>query len=262
MIRALYTSAAGLNSQQMNLDLIANNLANVNTTGFKKSKIEFQDLLYQNKKAEGAEAGDGNMTPSGIQIGHGSRPISTTKIFTDGDLVETGEQTDLAIHGDGFFEVQMPGGQQGYTRDGSFKVSADGAVVTSEGYPLNIGLDNIPAEAINIGIASTGEYTFFNQQGQNIGNGNIQLTRFINASGLQNIGRNIFIETQASGPPEQGQPGQNGFGQLAQGYLEMSNVKVVEEMVNLIKAQRAYEVNSKAIQAADEMMQRSNAIKR
>ena len=156
----------------------------------------------------------------------------------------------------------MPGGQQGYTRDGSFKVSADGGVVTSEGYPLNIGLDNIPAEAINIGIASTGEYTFFNQQGQNIGNGNIQLTRFINASGLQNIGRNIFIETQASGPPEQGQPGQNGFGQLAQGYLEMSNVKVVEEMVNLIKAQRAYEVNSKAIQAADEMMQRSNAIKR
>ena len=127
---------------------------------------------------------------------------------------------------------------------------------------MNIGLDNIPAEAINIGIASTGEYTFFNQQGQNIGNGNIQLTRFINASGLQNIGRNIFIETQASGPPEQGQPGQNGFGQLAQGYLEMSNVKVVEEMVNLIKAQRAYEVNSKAIQAADEMMQRSNAIKR
>ncbi len=151
-----------MNSQQMNLDLIANNLANVNTTGFKKSKIEFQDLLYQNKKAEGAEAGDGNMTPSGIQIGHGSRPISTTKIFTDGDLVETGEQTDLAIHGDGFFEVQMPGGQQGYTRDGSFKVSADGAVVTSEGYPLNICLDNIPAETINIGIASTVEYTFFN----------------------------------------------------------------------------------------------------
>ena len=174
----------------MNLDLIANNLANVNTTGFKKSKIEFQDLLYQNKKAEGAEAGDGNMTPSGIQIGHGSRPISTTKILLMAIWLKQVSKL-IWLFMVTVFEVQMPGGQQGYTRDGSFKVSADGAVVTGEGYPLNIGLDNIPAEAINIGIASTGEYTFFNQQGQNIGNGNIQLTRFINASGLQNIGRNI-----------------------------------------------------------------------
>lgn len=262
MIRALYTSASGMNSQQMNLDLIANNLANVNTTGFKKSKIEFQDLLYQNKKAEGAEVGDGQITPGGIQIGHGSRPISTTKIFTDGELVETGEQLDVSIHGNGFFAVQMPGGQQGFTRDGGFKISPDGALVNSEGYAMDIGLDQVPVEAVNVGISNTGDVTFFDQEGQVLGNGVIQLTRFVNPSGLQNMGRNLYIETQASGPPEQGQPGQNGFGQVAQGYLEMSNVKVVEEMVNLIKAQRAYEVNSKAIQAADEMMQRSNALKR
>ncbi len=226
-----------MNSQQMNLDVIANNLANVNTTGFKKSKIEFQDLLYDTKKIQGAEAGDGQLTPGGIQLGHGSRPVSTSKVFTTGELVQTDERLDVAIAGDGFFEVQLPGGVQGYTRDGSFKVSADGAIVTNEGYQV---VNAIP----------------------NIGAGQIQITRFINPSGLQNIGGNIYQETPASGVPEQGNPGQNGFGELAQGYLEMSNVKVVEEMVNLIRAQRAYEVNSKAIQAADEMMQRSNQIKR
>ena len=168
----------------------------------------------------------------------------------------------VAIAGDGFFEVQMPGGFQGYTRDGSFKVSADGAVVTNEGYQVVNAIPNIGAEVSNVAISKTGEYTLFDQQGQNIGAGQIQTTRFINPSGLQNIGGNIYQETPASGVPEQGNPGQNGFGELAQGYLEMSNVKVVEEMVNLIKAQRAYEVNSKAIQAADEMMQRSNNIKR
>ncbi len=262
MIRALYTSASGMNSQQMNLDVIANNLANVNTTGFKKSKIEFQDLLYDSKKIQGADAGDGQLTPGGIQLGHGSRPVSTSKVFTTGELVQTDERLDVAIAGDGFFEVQMPGGFQGYTRDGSFKVSADGAVVTNEGYPIVNAIPNIGAEVANLSISKTGQYTLFDQQGQNIGAGQIQITRFINPSGLQNIGGNVYQETPASGVPEQGNPGQNGFGELAQGYLEMSNVKVVEEMVNLIKAQRAYEVNSKAIQAADEMMQRSNQIKR
>ena len=261
MIRALYTAASGMNSQQMNLDVIANNLANVNTTGFKKSKIEFQDLLYDTKKIQGAEAGDGQLTPGGIQLGHGSRPVSTSKVFTTGDLVQTDERLDVAIAGDGFFEVQLPGGIQGYTRDGSFKVSADGAIVTNEGYQVVNAIPNIGAEVTNIGIAKTGEYTMFDQQGNNIGAGQIQITRFINPGGLQNIGGNIYQETPASGVPEQGNPGQNGFGGLAQGYLEMSNVKVVEEMVNLIKAQRAYEVNSKAIQAADEMMQMSNRLR-
>ena len=262
MIRALYTSASGMNSQQMNLDLIANNLANVNTTGFKKSKIEFQDLLYQENKAAGAEAGAGQVTPGGIQIGHGSRPVSTSKIFTTGELVETGEKFDVAIHGDGLFQILLPTGEQGFTRDGSFKVSANGNVVTAEGYELQIGLPAMQPNFTNLSIAPTGEVTAYTQDGQAEALGNVELSRFPNPQGLKNIGRNIYIETAASGPPEAGQPGQDGFGQLAQGYLEMSNVKVVEEMVNLIKAQRAYEVNSKAIQAADEMMQRSNGLKR
>ena len=262
MIRALYTSASGMNSQQMNLDLIANNLANVNTTGFKKSKIEFQDLLYQEKKAAGADVGAGQISPGGIQIGHGSRPVSTSKIFTTGELVETGEKFDVAIHGDGFFQLELPTGDQGFTRDGSFKVDNNGNLVTAEGYQLQIGLAGIEANHTNVTIAPTGEATAYTQDGGSVGLGIVELSRVPNPQGLKNIGRNIYIETEASGPPEGGQPGQDGFGQLAQGYLEMSNVKVVEEMVNLIKAQRAYEVNSKAIQAADEMMQRSNALKR
>ena len=166
MIRALYTSASGMNSQQMNLDVIANNLANVNTSGFKKSKIEFQDLLYDMKKIQGAEAGDGQLTPGGIQIGHGSRPVSTSKVFTTGDLVQTDERLDIAIAGAGFFEVQMPGGFQGYTRDGSFKVSADGAVVTNEGYQVVNAIPNIGAEVSNIAISKTGEYTLLTSRGK------------------------------------------------------------------------------------------------
>lgn len=259
MLRALFSSATGMQSQQMNLDVIANNLANVNTTGFKKSKIEFQDLLYQSTRSAGAEQGSGNQLPTGLQVGHGSRAVATSRVFTTGELTQTGEKMDVAIAGDGFFEVQMPDGTQAYTRDGAFKVASDGRIVTSDGLPVN-GFQPVPPGTAGITIAANGEITMDAPGGPQ--NFRIQLTRFSNPAGLDGMGRNLFKETQASGPPETGNPNEQGFGQLQQGYLEMSNVKVVEEMVNLIMAQRAYEVNSKAIQAADEMMQQSNNMKR
>ena len=260
MLRALYTSAAGMQSQQLNLDVIANNLANVNTTGFKKSKIEFQDLLYQTTRAAGSEQGGGNQLPTGVQVGHGSRPVATARIFSTGELTQTGERLDVAIQGDGFFEVQLPDGTRAYTRDGAFKTGSDGRITTSEGLPLQGGFQPVPAGTTNVSISPSGDVTYTGANGQSTFK--VQLVRFNNPSGLEAAGRNLYKETSASGPAELGSPGENGFGELAQGYLEMSNVKVVEEMVNLIVAQRAYEVNSKAVQAADEMMQQSNNLRR
>jgi flagellar basal-body rod protein FlgG len=260
MLRALYSSAAGMQSQQLNLDVIANNLANVNTTGYKKSKIEFQDLLYQTTKAPGAELGAGNQTPTGIQIGHGSRAVSTSKIFTNGELTQTGERLDVAIQGDGFFEVQMPDGTRAYTRDGALKTASDGRITTSDGLVLQGGWQPVPQGTTSVTVAPTGDVTYNGANGPTTFR--IQLVRFNNPAGLDTAGRNLYRETLASGAPELGNPGENGFGEIAQGYLEMSNVKVVEEMVNLIVAQRAYEVNAKAVQAADEMMQMSNNIHR
>jgi flagellar basal-body rod protein FlgG len=260
MLRALYSAAAGMESQQTNLDVIANNLANVNTTGFKKSKIEFQDLLYQTIRTPGADQGSGNQLPTGLQIGHGVRPVTTSKIFTNGELSHTGERLDVAIQGDGFFEVQLPDGTRAYTRDGALKTSSDGRITTSDGLPLLSGFQPIPQGTTGITISPTGEVTLTSSSGSQTFR--VQLVRFANPSGLESIGRNLYRETPASGPPEMGNPGENGFGELAQGYLELSNVKVVEEMVNLIMAQRAYEINSKAVQTADEMMQMSNNMKR
>jgi flagellar basal-body rod protein FlgG len=260
MLRALYSSAAGMESQQTNLDVIANNLANVNTTGFKKSKAEFQDLLYQTSRTPGAEQGAGNQLPTGIQIGHGSRLVATSKLFTDGELTETGEKLDLAIKGDGFFEVQLPDGTRAYTRDGALKTSADGRVITSDGLMVQSGFQPIPDGTTGITISASGEVTTVGPSGSQ--NFRLQLVRFANPAGLQNLGSNLYRDTTASGQPELGNPGENGFGELQQGYLEMSNVNVVEEMVNLIVAQRAYEVNAKAVQASDEMMQMSNNLRR
>ncbi len=260
MLRALYSSAAGMQSQQMNLDVIANNLANVNTTGFKKSKIEFQDLLYQTDRAAGSETGAGNQVPNGLQIGHGSRAVATSKIFTTGELTATGERLDLAIQGDGFFEVQLPDGTKGYTRDGALKTASDGRVTTSDGLVLQGGWQTIPAGTTNVSISATGEVSTSGAAGRQ--NFRVNLVRFANPGGLESIGRNLYKETPSSGTAEIGNPGENGFGDLQQGYLEMSNVKVVEEMVNMIVAQRAYEVNSKAVQASDEMMQMSNNLRR
>ena len=245
-----------MQSQQTNLDVIANNLANVSTTGFKKNKAEFQDLLYSTARAAGSDAGGGNTVPTGVQIGHGSRLVSTSKIFTTGELTNTGAQLDVAIKGDGFFEVQLPDGSRAFTRDGAFKTMADGRIATSDGLVLQGGFQPIPAGTTNISIASTGEVTTTGANGSQ--SFRVQLVRFANPSGLDSMGRNLYRETNASGTAEAGNPGESGFGDLQQGFLEMSNVKVVEEMVNLLVAQRAYEVNSKAVQAADEMMQLSN----
>ena len=260
MLRALYSSAAGMQAQQTNLDVIANNLANVNTTGFKKNKAEFQDLLYQTTRAPGADQGGGNQLPTGVQIGHGSRLVATSKIFTNGELTQTGERLDVAIQGDGFFEVQLPDGTKGFTRDGGLKSSADGRITTSDGLVLQGGFQPIPAGTTAISISPSGEISTTGANGTQTFR--VQLARFSNPSGLQSMGRNIYKETPASGAPEVGNPGENGYGELQQGFLEMSNVKVVEEMVNMIIAQRAYEVNSKAVQASDEMMQLSNNLRR
>ncbi len=260
MLRALYSAAAGMQSQQMNLDVISNNLANVNTTGYKKSKIEFQELLYQTTRAPGSEQGAGNQLPTGIQVGQGSRPVATSRIFTNGDLTQTGERLDVAVQGDGFFEVQQSDGSRAYTRDGAFKTSSDGRIVTSDGLPLQGGFQPVPAGTTNITISSNGNVTYSGASGAS--SFQVQLVRFNNPGGLESAGSNLFKETSASGTPELGNPGENGFGTLNQGYLEMSNVKVVEEMVNLILAQRAYEVNSKAVQSADEMMAQANNLRR
>lgn len=260
MLRALYSAAAGMQSQQMNLDVISNNLANVNTTGYKKSKIEFQELLYQTTRAPGSEQSSGNQLPTGIQVGQGSRPVATSKVFTTGDLTQTGAPLDVAVQGDGLFEVQMPDGTLAYTRDGAFKTDSTGRIVTSDGLPLQGGFQPVPAGTTNITISASGLVTYSGANGTT--NSQVQLVRFNNPAGLLSMGSNLYKETLASGTPELGSPGTNGFGSLNQGYLEMSNVKVVEEMVNLIMAQRAYEVNSKAVQAADEMMQQSNNLRR
>jgi len=249
-----------MEAQQANLDVIANNLANVNTTGFKRSKIEFQDLLYETTRAPGAEQGSGTQLPTGIQVGHGSRVVATSKVFTEGELTQTGEQLDLAINGDGFFQVQMPDGTIAYTRDGALKRSSTGQVTTSDGLPLQGGFQPIHAGTTGITISSSGQVTTTSSSGTQ--NFQVQLVRFTNPAGLNSIGGNLYTESLASGTPETGTPGENGYGTLQQGYLEMSNVKVVQEMVNMIVAQRAYEVNSKSVQSADEMMQESNNLRR
>lgn len=249
-----------MQSQQTNLDVIANNLANVNTTGFKKNKAEFQDLLYQTTRAPGSDQGGGNQLPTGVQIGHGSRLVATSKIFTTGELTQTGERMDVAIQGDGFFEVQMPDGSRAYTRDGALKTTSDGRITNSDGLPLQGGFQPIPAGTTSITISPTGEVTTSGANGNQTFR--VQLVRFANPGGLESMGRNLYRETDASGQAELGNAGENGFGELQQGFLEMSNVKVVEEMVNMIVAQRAYEVNSKSVQAADEMMQISNSLRR
>jgi flagellar basal-body rod protein FlgG len=249
-----------MEAQQLNLDVIANNLANVNTTGFKKSKIEFQDLLYQTTSAAGAQQGAGNQVPTGVQVGHGARVASTSRVFTNGEMTQTGERMDIFINGDGFFEVQMPDGSRAYTRAGAFKVGSDGNVKTSEGLAVLSGFQPIPPGTTSVTISSGGTVALDGGSGPS--DFQLTLSRFVNPAGLRSIGRNLFIETPASGGAEEGQPGVAGYGSLEQGYLEMSNVKVVEEMVKLIMAQRAYEVNSKAVQAADEMLRDGSNLRR
>ncbi len=257
---SLYSAATGMEAQQLNLNTIANNLANVNTPGFKRSKIEFQDLLYQKPRAAGADTGGGNLVPTGIEVGNGSRVAATSKVFTQGQLTQTGEKYDMAIQGDGFFEVQRPDGTIGYTRDGSFKLNAQGQVVTVDGLPRLSGFQPIPAGASSVNVAENGEVTVQSANGTQTFR--LTLTRFANPSGLRSLGGNLYEETAASGTPEVGSPAEAGYGRIIQGYTEASNVNIVEEMVNLIVAQRAYEINSKSIQTSDEMLQNIAQMKR
>ena len=262
MIRALWTAASGMQAQQKNLDVVANNLANVNTTGFKKSRADFQDLMYQNLKTSGAPSTNATQVPTGIQIGLGTRLAAVTKIFTTGDFTQTGNELDMAIEGDGFYQIQLPDGGTGYSRSGAFKKDSTGRVVTSDGYPLLPAI-SIPSNATKVNIGNDGTVSVM-QAGQNTPTqvGNIQLASFSNPSGLSAQGKNLFLPTDASGAATTGTPGQTGLGTIAQGFLEMSNVSVMEEMVNMIVGQRAYEINSKAVQASDEMLQTANNLRR
>ncbi len=258
---SLYSAATGMEAQQLNLNTIANNLANVNTPGFKRSKIEFQDLLYQKPtRASGSDSGGGNLVPTGTEVGNGSRVAATSKVFTQGQLTQTGEKLDLAIQGDGFFEVQRADGTIGYTRDGSFKLNAQGQVVNVDGLPVLSGFQPIPPGTNSVSIAENGQVTVQGAGGQQ--SFRLTLMRFANPAGLRSLGGNLYEETAASGTPETGQPGEQGFGSTIQGYVEASNVNIVEEMVALIVAQRAYEINSKSIQTSDEMLQNVANMKR
>lgn len=262
MIRALWTAASGMQGQQKSIDVVANNLANVNTTGFKRSRADFQDLIYQNLKSTGSPSTSTTQVPTGIQIGLGSRLAAVTKIFTPGDFTQTGNELDVAIEGDGFFQIQMPDGTTGYSRAGAFKKDSTGRIVTPEGYPLLPSI-TIAANATKINIGNDGTVSVM-QAGQSTPTtaGQIELVAFSNPSGLSSLGKNLYQESDASGTATPGNPGSNGLGTIGQGLLEMSNVNVAEEMVNMIVGQRAYEINSKAVTAADEMLQTANNLKR
>jgi flagellar basal-body rod protein FlgG len=258
MIRALWTAATGMETQQTNMDVIANNLANVNSAGFKKSRADFQDILYQTVKIAGASSAPGVEIPTGVQVGLGSRVAAVQKIFTTGDIQQSGNDLDLAIEGSGFFQVSMPNGETAYTRAGAFKKDSTGRMVTSDGYPLSPEIV-IPDNATQISIGQYGTVeVFLDGESAPTEVGTIELTRFSNPAGLSAQGHNLYSETPTTGAPSVGIPGENGFGSLAQGFLEGSNVNIMEEMVNMIAGQRAYEINSKAIKTADDMLQMTN----
>ena len=263
MIRALFTGATGMIAQQMTIDTIAHNLANVNTTGFKRSRVNFQDLLYETIKPAGSETAAGTTIPEGIQIGHGVRPSAIAKIFTPGALLQTGNALDIAIEGDGFFQIELPDGTIAYSRDGSFKMNEEGTMMTADGYPITPAI-TIPQDAQLITIGPGGTVSVLQPgDGTPQPQGVIQLARFSNPAGMDaRLGRNLLLETQASGAPETNNPGVTGMGTLAQGFLENSNVQVVEEILQMIIAQRAYEANAKVIQTSDEMLQTANNVRR
>jgi flagellar basal-body rod protein FlgG len=262
MIRALYTAATGMNAQEINVATISNNIANVNSTGYKKSRAEFQDLLYQNLRLVGTLSPNGNQIPTGSQLGLGTKLGSVAKIYTQGDFIQTQNQLDMAITGKGFFQIALPDGTIAYTRAGSYKMNNTGQVVTADGLPLEPAI-TIPQDALQISIDENGSVSV-TQPGAVAPTvlGTIQLATFQNQAGLQAIGNNAFQQTDASGAPTVGNPNSDDRGKTQQGFLEMSNVSVVEEMVNLISAQRAYEMNSRTVQTADEMLQTANNMKR
>ncbi|MCX7170374.1 MAG: flagellar basal-body rod protein FlgG [Proteobacteria bacterium] len=254
MIRSLWIAKTGLDAQQTQLDVISNNLANVSTNGFKRARAVFEDLLYQTLRQPGAQSSQQTTIPSGLQLGTGVKPVATEKIFTQGSLTQTSNPLDIAINGQGFFQIQMPDGTLSYTRDGSFQKDSTGLVVTSSGYPLSPAL-TIPANAVSVTVGRDGVVSVL-QAGTTAPTqiGTIQLAGFVNSGGLQSTGENLFVETASSGTPTPNTPGTNGTGLLNQGYVETSNVNVAEELVNMIQTQRAYEINSKAITTSDQML--------
>ncbi|HCR97105.1 MULTISPECIES: flagellar basal-body rod protein FlgG [Halomonas] len=256
MITSLWTAKTGLESQQTKLDVISNNLANVSTNGFKRSRPVFEDLLYQNMRQPGAQNNIQDRLPSGMQVGTGVRAVATERLHTQGGLEQTENSRDLAINGEGFFQVLLPDGTSGYTRDGSFQLNENGQMVTANGYPLEPAIF-VPENALAVTIAEDGTVSV-RQPGVAVDNdiGQVTLTSFINPAGLESIGGNLYLETGASGAPNENIPGINGAGRLFQGYVETSNVNVVEEMVSMIQTQRAYEINSKAVSTSDEMLAR------
>lgn len=257
MIRSLWIAKTGLESQQTNMDVISNNLANVNTNGFKRGRAVFEELMYQTVRQPGAQVGAANQLPTGLQIGTGVRTVATERIHTTGNLRETGNDLDIAIQGRGFLQVEMPDGTEAYTRDGSLQVDQDGQIVTAGGYPLQPPI-NIPDNALSISIGRDGtvSVTQPGAAGTSVEVGQLELVTFINPAGLQSAGENLYIETDASGPANFAQPGLDGAGLVLQKYVETSNVNVAEELVNMITTQRAYEMNSKAVQTSDQMLAR------
>ncbi len=254
MMNSLWIAKTGMTAQQTQLDVISHNLSNVSTTGYKRNNAVFQDLIYQNLRQVGAQTTEENQLPTGLHLGLGVNVVATSRNFTQGSLQQSGNSLDVAIDGNGFFEVQLPDGTAGYTRDGSFKLDSQGRIVTSGGLPIAPGI-NIPADAKSISIGENGMVsvtTAGNPTPQQVGQ--LAMSSFINAAGLEPVGQNLYRESAASGAPQQAEPGTNGLGIIKQGFLENSNVNVVEELVSMIQTQRAYEMNSKAIQTSDQML--------
>ena len=261
MIKSLNTAATGMKAQQTNMDVIANNLANVSTTGFKKARAEFEDLMYQVNKEPGAQTGENSSSPTGVQVGLGVKTSAVNKDFEQGSTRITNNALDMEINGSGFFPVQLPNGQIAYTRDGSFKKGSDGRIQDKNGNVLQPEIV-IPPNATGVEIAANGQVSIaldLSTAPQSVGQ--IQLINFVNPAGLRSIGSNLFLPSNSSGLPQQSVPGENGLGSISQGHLETSNVNIVDEMVNMITAQRSYETNSKVIQASDQMLQAINALR-
>ncbi|MDR2324594.1 MAG: flagellar basal-body rod protein FlgG [Acidovorax sp.] len=252
MMNSLWIAKTGMQAQQTNMDVVSHNLSNVSTTGYKRQSAVFEDLIYQNLRQVGSQATEQNVLPTGMHLGLGVRTVATTRNFTQGTPLESGKDLDVAINGDGFFQIQMPDGTTAYTRDGTFTKNGTGQLVTAGGYPLLDGI-TVPQNATKIAISKTGGVEFF-QGSTSIGTAQITTASFINPPGLEPIGENLFRETPASGTPQTGTPGTNTLGTIMQGFLESSNVNVVEELVAMIQTQRAYEMNSKAISTSDQML--------
>jgi flagellar basal-body rod protein FlgG len=262
MIRSMMTAATGMEAQQLYMDTISNNLSNVNTTGFKRSRIEFQDLMYQTLREPGVRNFEGSMAPAGIETGLGVRPAGTQRIFQQGNFVGTENQLDWAIEGEGFFQIEMPDGSTAYTRDGAFKPSSDGSIVTNSGFFVYPQI-TIPENSTEFAVSKDGKVSvILPGETQSTEIGQVELVRFINPSGLRSLGGNLFAESDASGAPVVSLPSEEGTGTIMAGFTESSNVQIVDEMVNMISAQRAFEIISKAIQVGEDMMQVANNLKR